>query len=297
MGLLKGRIMRTLFPLSQWFIIAGLFFPLPGMVWSQNTPLIRKTIAFQDPARPVVVKASVIAGSLVVKGYEGKEVLVEAFAPGQSPANHEPASDPERYRPARDLLQTGLTIKEEDNVVTLSLLPVAPPMEIRIQVPMTARLKLRSLASGEIRVEKVNGEIETDIVNGNTVLTQVSGAVVAHAVNGNINVDYTTTTPDKPMAFTSVNGNIQLAFPARLKARVKLESMTGHVACDFEIQQLQARGQPAMGEGPEKKRLPPGPPARTITGTINGGGPEITVKTVNGSIQIRKKASSLSDGP
>src|SRR2546430_5601216 len=38
------------------------------------------SVALSDPARPALVKASLVNGGIAVKGYDGKEVVVEARA-------------------------------------------------------------------------------------------------------------------------------------------------------------------------------------------------------------------------
>src|SRR5215831_16113645 len=35
-------------------------------------------VALTDPARPVIIKLSISSGSIVIRGYDGKEVLVTA---------------------------------------------------------------------------------------------------------------------------------------------------------------------------------------------------------------------------
>jgi hypothetical protein len=200
-----------------------------------------------------------------------------------------PAKEGERNSSAAGFPPAGLSVKEQDNVVSISLLPTAAPMDLRIYVPRSARLKLNNLAGGDLRIEKVAGETEAMIVNGNIFLTAVSGAVVAHAVNGRIHADCATIVPDKPMALSSVNGNIHVTLPAYCKAQLKLQTLTGGIACDFAIQKTRT-GRPSSVNAawPDERPLPD-LPGKTMAGTLNGGGPPITVKTVNGSIEIKKK--------
>ena len=271
-------------------LIAGLLLcSSPGLVWGQNPLPARQTILLQNPARPATVKVSVVSGNLVVTGYDEKEILVETAVSGHPPSRKEQARDGERNSSASDFRPSGLSVKEQDNVVSISLLPTAPPMDLWVYVPRSARLKLNNLASGELRVERVAGETEATIVNGSMFLTDVSGAVVAHAVNGRINVDCASIVPDKPMALSSVNGNIQIALPASGKAQVKLETLTGRIACDFEIQKLRTGRPSSVNEVSPGESPLPGLPGKTMAGALNGGGPPITVKTINGSIEIKKK--------
>ena len=47
-------------------------------LWSQDTSSDRVVVPFSDPGKPGLVKASLINGGIMVKGYDGKEVIVEA---------------------------------------------------------------------------------------------------------------------------------------------------------------------------------------------------------------------------
>src|SRR5881275_2658971 len=71
----------------------------------------RVSVQLSDPARPAVVKASLVAGSINVKGYEGKEVMVEAHARNRESASNEGGM---RRIP---MTSTGLSVEEENNQV------------------------------------------------------------------------------------------------------------------------------------------------------------------------------------
>src|SRR6202048_4964139 len=74
----------------------------------------RVSVTLSDPARPALVKASLIDGGITVKGYDGKEVVVEARA-----RNHDSArSDSNMKRIV--VSSTGLSVEEEKNEVRIS---------------------------------------------------------------------------------------------------------------------------------------------------------------------------------
>src|SRR5271170_1289317 len=55
----------------------------------------RITVNLSDPSRPGTVKASLVFGSILVKGYDGKEILVEAHAREESPRHRKLRDQPE----------------------------------------------------------------------------------------------------------------------------------------------------------------------------------------------------------
>jgi len=82
---------------------------------------------------------------------------------------------------------------------------------------------------GNILVENVEGEIEANNLNGSVTLTNVSGVVVAHSLNGAVVTQMEKVTPDKPMSFSTLNGDIDVTLPAVIKATVKIETQQGSI--------------------------------------------------------------------
>src|SRR6202007_3462707 len=86
-----------------------------------------------------------------------------------------------------------------------------------------------------------------DDVNGAVTLNNISGSAVAHALNEHVHVTFTKVNPQKPMAFSSLNGDIDVTFPADLKANVSIRSDRGDVFSDFDVQLRAAASQPEVG--------------------------------------------------
>ena len=118
---------------------------------------------------------------------------------------------------------------------------------------------------GDITVTGVDGELDVNNVNGEVTLADVSGNAVAHALNGRVLVTFKKVDAGKPMAFSSMNGDIDVTFPPDLKAKVSIKSDRGEVFSDFDIKI-----------------------DKTVRGTINGGGQEIQFTNFQGSIYLRK---------
>jgi hypothetical protein len=221
----------------------------------------RLSVAFSDPSRPGTVKVSVFHGDIRVTASTGREVVVSTGDTIVSTRAGREVTVPERPETAglRRLTQrSGLRIDEENNVVTISRPGVANGEEIRIQVPTRTNLNLSSF-NNEITVDGVEGELEITSTNGAITLTNVSGSVVAHATNGDVRATLRQATADKPMSFTSLNGNVDVTLPPPVKANLKLRSDRGDVYTDFDLQIQQQRPLPSPAQG--FAPLPPRPPA------------------------------------
>jgi len=262
------------------------FLLLAGLIWSQDAQPDRVTVPFSDPARPKTLKSSLVNGSITVKGYDGRDAIVEATAgSGRSRrAERERADGLRRI----DLNGTGLTVEESDNVITVGTRMPGEHVSINVQVPVNTSLKLRAVNGGGINVDRIVGDVEIDNTNGSATATHISGSAVVHSLNGKVLVTMDTIAGDKPLSFSSLNGEIDVTLPTDTKARLKLKTDNGAVYSDFDIAMDSSARKPTVeqnnsGKGKYRVRFD-----RTMYGTINGGGPEITLTTFNGSIYLRK---------
>ncbi len=256
---------------------------------AQDPATDRVTVPFSDASRPGTVQVNLIAGGITVKGYAGKEVVIEAKSRVEGKSDEPPKAATAGMRRIPNT-SGSLNVEEENNVISVGTGPSHRPIDIVIQVPARTSLRLKSINDGDIKVEQVQGEIEVNNINGEVILSQVSGSVVAHALNGDVKVSLVALDPNKPMSFSSMNGDIDVSFPPDLKAAVSMKSDQGEIYSDFDIRLDQAAGKPEVEGAPGKGGKYKIKFDRTTRGTINGGGPEMQFKTFNGDIFIRKAA-------
>jgi DUF4097 and DUF4098 domain-containing protein YvlB len=238
-----------------------------------------------DPTHPAMVKAHLLNGSITVKGYEGNEVIVEAHARG-----HEASEDSEASGGLRRIPQTatGLSVDAENNEVNVKVDSTQRTVDITITVPHRTSVSLHTVNDGNIVVSDIEGELDINDVNGTVTLNHIGGSAVAHALNGRILATFTRVDPQKAMAFSSLNGDIDVTFPPDVKANLTLRTDNGEIYSDFDIQ-LQSNAPEQIVEddrgkgGKYRVRID-----KTLHATLNGGGPEIQFKGFNGNIYIRK---------
>lgn len=256
---------------------------------AQEDKVDRTTVPFSNPGQPGTVKISLYMGGITVTGHSGQEVMIEARVRGTMLQEQDREVN-EKARGMRLIRSssTGLTVTEEDNVMSIGSQSMRYPVDISVQVPFKTTLKLGGYQNGDITVENITGEIEVNNYNGSIALTGITGSVVANTFNGGLTVAFVGITPDKPMSFSTWNGDVDITLPAGLKAEVKLSSEQGDIYSDFDIQ-MQSKPKEAQtterGEGGKFKIVFD----KTIYGTIGGGGPEFSFKTYNGDVYIRKK--------
>ena len=149
-------------------------------------------------------------------------------------------------------------------------------VKYEINVPRSMNIEADTV-NGSIKISGVTGEIELDTTNGKIVVANCSGSVDASTTNGGIDVELTSVTAGREMKFETTNGRIALAVPSNLGAEINAATTNGSVRSDLPL---------------ATQRF-----SRTsLRGTLNGGGPEIKLRTTNGGIDIRAAGAVASNG-
>jgi DUF4097 and DUF4098 domain-containing protein YvlB len=141
-----------------------------------------------------------------------------------------------------------------------------------VQVDFTVRLAagvpvVLSNVNGGIRAEGLRSRVKAATVNG-SVRVETSEPAEARTVNGSI-VARMRPRPGGDLRFATVNGSIRVEIPADADAHVEAATVNGSISSDFPVT---IRGRWV---------------GRRLRGTIGRGGPDIAMKTVNGSIALR----------
>jgi hypothetical protein len=269
--------------------ILGLIFFAAAALLAQDG-VEKATVPLHDPARPVRIRAELMAGGITVRGADVREVTVEAHSRvdrGRDRGRHESRSPRADGMKRLDLPgNAGLDIVEDDNVVNIKTASFNQPVDLVITVPRKSSLQLKCLNDGDIYAEQVDGEIDVDDLNGKITLKNVSGSVLAHSLNGGVLVTLDRVDSSKPMSFSSLNGDIDVTLPDNLKANVIMKTDQGEIFSDFEVKLLpeaNAVSQTKDGNGHHIHF------DHALRGTINGGGDELQLTTFNGQIFIRKR--------
>ncbi|MGB2869885.1 MAG: DUF4097 family beta strand repeat-containing protein [Bacteroidota bacterium] len=248
-------------------------------------------VPLTDPARAIFLKVGLLSGSITVKGSSIKEVIVEAKIRKTDEGEEDEERSSKKSRAGLKLIQnvsTGLTVEEDDNLVTVGTRNAggSRTVDLTIQVPANCSMKLTTVNDGNIVVDDITGDLEISNTNGEVDLNRISGSAVAHALNGHVKVTFSKVNPEKSMSFSSLNGDIDVAFPPDIKATMNLKSEQGEIYTDFDIAMEKTSTKVednTKGKGKFRVTLEKG-----MKGKVNGGGSEMQFKNFNGDIYIRK---------
>jgi Toastrack DUF4097 len=251
----------------------------------QSSTADQVTVPLSDPSKPGVIDISLVQGSITVRGTNRKDVSVVARPETDRPSRR---YDPDASGLRRIPQSAGYKITEEGNRIKMSSDSPNRALTFEIEAPARTNLKLSTVNGGEILVENIEGDLEVSNVNGSVTLNGVAGSVIAGTTNGSVRATLTRVTAAKEMAFTSLNGTVDVTLPSTTKANLRLRSDHGDVYSDFDVQLAAASSAPTVEENRNSNGRYRITRNRSIVGTINGGGPEFELRTFNSNVYVRK---------
>ena len=252
------------------------------LLWAMQPSLAQTQkieIALSLPGKPYSLDVNLLHGSIHLTKHAGKHVLIEV-------RNAKPAQPVSRDG-MRRITADGEDLTVEENNNQIKVIPGLSQRSIQlvIHAPDDGHFVLKTVNSGNIVVENLQGEFELTNVNGRIALTNVGGSAIASTINGRIQASFTQVKQGAPMAFSTLNGSIDLSFPPTFNANLRAKTDRGEVLSDYEVGALKNEGNVNKTVEKGMTRIES---TRWITATINQGGPELMVKTVNGNIYLRR---------
>jgi len=238
------------------------------------------TIPLSRPGEPISLEIDILSARMQVIGEERKDVSLTITLSGGRRKIVMPSG-------AKMLSGggAGLEISERDNRVSVESNAPPSPIAIVARVPRRASLTLSTVNDGEIVVRDIVGDLQLENINGPITATNITGSVIAESVNNPITIGLAGVPAGGATSLSSLNGDITLTLPASAKAELHLDSARGEIVSDFEldVKPSKPRIERTEGRGGVSVTM-----EDVIVATVNGGGPVIRVKTLNGSIKIAK---------
>ncbi len=283
-------------------IITALLLLWVAMVVAQN----EFTIPLSDPNKRGKLNASINSGTIIVKGTARKDILVKYSTDDESDKpskkdnmvhvnvniNKNGNNDDEQHSKSKDGLRrisgstVDLSASEDDNNVRIQSNSWNEEINLIIEIPSGMDVKLHTYNDGDLKISNVSGALDLNNFNGGILAENIKGSVIASTYNDDIKVTFDEVKDGVPMSFTTFNGDIDITYPATTKATMKFKTDQGDIYTGFDMD--------VKSDGPLRKEDSKGGVYKVSVnewkkGSINGGGAEVTYKTYNGDIYVRKK--------
>jgi Putative adhesin len=145
-------------------------------------------------------------------------------------------------------------------------------IDYTVTVPRGAALASINSVNGAVTIEGVSGAIKASSVNGRVEVSRAEGDVDVSTVNGRVGTTFARLSA-KHISLSTVNGGISLGLPKDVSAHLKASTVHGSLSSDFDLPVRHA------GWGP----------GSTLDTQIGSGGAEISLRTVNGGINLTRQ--------
>ncbi len=233
-------------------------------------------IALSKPAQPGKLVIHDLQPDVVIERHAGKDVLV-------TQDGHRPV--PEKAKGLRSLTSAGtdntgigLEIKESNNTVEITE-ATKQDGTYRVLVPdnMNIQILYHSPHSGNLTLRNIAGEIEISGGYPNIKLEDVTGPAVINTTGGEVEARFTKVNQKSPISISSTGGDVDVTLPGDTPANVRLNTVGGEIYSDLKLDMEKKDGLQRFG-GRED-----------VNGKLNGGGVQIDLRSVGGTIYLRTR--------
>jgi Putative adhesin len=151
-------------------------------------------------------------------------------------------------------------------------------VEYTLTVPRKARLDEIKLINGALEIAGVQGEVRASCINGRLTARGLGGEAKLATINGKLDANFEH--PAARLELSSVNGSIDLTLPSDAKASIEANTVHGGIDNDFGLHTNDHR---FVGHD--------------LRGELGGGGAEIRLRNVNGTIDIHHASDGRTLSP
>jgi hypothetical protein len=257
----------------------------------------QQTLHFAAGSGPRTLEVRTMTGAITVEAYDGKdvEVVVNKTVYGHSREDIETAN-------------REIKLDTTDNGGAVSLIVHYPHdtvcgqkdghwggknswnydvrYDFTIRVPKDTRLELCSINRGDIDVSGTRGDYSIHTINGRITMADVGGSGEATTINGRVTAAFSVA-PHEASTFKTINGDVVLEMPDALSADLRMKTFNGGLFTDFEVQALPTQMNVSTSRQGDRFVY------RTNGFTsvrAGGGGPELTLETLNGDVRVLRKS-------
>ena len=160
-------------------------------------------------------------------------------------------------------------------------------LQFTVKVPYDMSLDIRTVNNGSLTIQNVNGSLKAHNVNGGIAIKNAKGATEARTINGGVTVNYLSVPTDSSSYYT-LNGTLEVTYPAALSANIQFKSMNGAFYTDFEnteplplfvVKNVENAGKGTMYRLDVARRI-----------KFGNGGTVLKFETMNGNIYVKKQS-------
>lgn len=208
-----------------------------------------------------VVSLNNTNGDVEIVAWDRNEVSIEA---------EKIASDAEGLQRMKIVIEhapAALKVKTERDTTWKFWGNYRAEVRYKLRVPAGVSLKKIDVVNSRLVVKGVKGHVDLDTVNGTIEASGLAAGGNFDTVNGTIRASFSKVNRGDRIVLDTVNGTCELTLPADAAFDLKADTVNGRISCDFPLN-VSTKGR------------------KTLAGTVNGGGAQVVLDSVNGSLSV-----------
>ncbi|MEJ7615816.1 MAG: DUF4097 family beta strand repeat-containing protein [Pyrinomonadaceae bacterium] len=220
------------------------------------------------------------SGNITITGSDGSAIIVNAYKEGR-----------DRDRVEIEDLSSGNNVDVRAKYPERCSNDCNASVRFDVQVPRQTRINIDkvstasgdikvnavqgrvhlSTASGDVQVRDVVGSVNASSASGDVEVFNVSGAVSAQTASGDVRVEIARLEGSESMKFSTASGDVHVRMPSNLEADVEMSTVSGKVETDFPIEV-------------KEQRYGPGSNAR---GRIGNASRSLRMSSASGNVSLK----------
>jgi hypothetical protein len=233
-------------------------------------------ITLSKPAQPGKLVLHELESDVIIERHAGKDVVVTQD--GHRGLSEKAKGLRSLTSAGEDNTGIGLEIKESNNTVEIAE-AMKQGSTCRVMVPdnMNIQVLYRTPHSGSLTLRNISGEIEINGGYANIKLEDVTGPAVINTIAGEVEARFTKVSQKSPISISSTGGDVDVTLPGDTPANLRLNTMGGEIYSDLKLE-TEKKGDLERFGGRE-----------VVNGKLNGGGVQIDLRSVGGTIYLRSR--------
>jgi len=252
---------------------------------------INHSISLQEPAKPAHIEASLMNGSILVEGYDGKNVEISAVVkPLKLITAENTKAESSTTRPSKGLKKIAntamyLELEKDGNEISIDSMNKNQNIALKIRVPFNSNLDLALHRGDAIEINNVHGSIEVGNHDGPITAKGIRGPIVAECLRHDLVVIFDQYDTSKPSSLNAHRGNIDVTLPKKSDVNIEIKTYQGEIysGLDAEFKAVDTVDKDASEH---EQRISFG---GAMAAKLNKGTQQLLINTYRGDIFLRNK--------
>lgn len=213
-----------------------------------------------------------------IEGYSGSEIVFSGDFSDRERPERAAGLRPINSLGLEDNSGIGLAVKKSANEVEVTQISNRSKSRYTVKVPKGVSIYYEHSSHNgkDLNIKDVQSEIEVSAHYNRIYLTNVTGPMAIKTVYGEIEAVFSSLNQENSISLYSVYDYVDVTLPENAKANIMMQSPYGEMFTDMNLEIEKENGMRPVG-------------SKKVSGKLNGGGVDLSIKSSYKNVYLRKK--------